>query len=155
MKKFIIFFTVIVLLIITVFLLLPKQENKDIILEQVKKETEIYKKMCFDESFPKGLDNYSMYGDALKNGDYRYHQCLKRNIIEKIDKLANKTDTEKMVKSLDKIQEGISDFYWDLYNREDNGSIGRGVNDASLGRYFEKILEDIIHYQYVFIHDTL
>jgi len=155
MKKIIIVFSVIILLMVIVFLVLAKQEKKDIISVQIEQETEIYKKECFAKAFPKGLDNYNMYNDDIKKGDYRYHQCLKRIIIEKINQLANKSDAEKMIQSLDKIQEGVSNFYWDLYNREDNGTIGRGVNDASLGRYYEQILKDIIHYQYVFIHDTI
>ena len=155
MKKFIIVFITIVLLTVIAVFILPKQEKKDTISARIEQETEIYKKECFAKAFPEGLDNYSMYNDDIKEGEYRYHQCLKKVIIEKINQSANKTDAEKMAQSLDKIQEGVRDFYWDLYNREDNGSIGRGVNDASLSRYYEQILKDIIHYQYVFIHDTI
>ncbi len=155
MKKFIMFFSAIAVLIVISFLILSKQEKKDTISVRIEQETESYKKECFTKAFPKELDNYSMYNDDIKKGDYRYHQCLKGIIIEKINQLANKSDAEKMVQSLDKIQEGIRDLYWDLYNREDNGTIGRGVNDASLGRYYEQILKDIIHYQYVFSHDAI
>ena len=155
MKKFIMFFSAIAVLIVISFLILSKQEKKDTISVRIEQETESYKKECFTKAFPKELDNYSMYNDDIKKGDYRYHQCLKGIIIKKINQLANKSDAEKMVQSLDKIQEGIRDLYWDLYNREDNGTIGRGVNDASLGRYYEQILKDIIHYQYVFSHDAI
>ncbi|MBQ8464638.1 MAG: hypothetical protein IJ545_01355 [Alphaproteobacteria bacterium] len=156
MKKVItVFSIIIILLMVIVFLVLLKQEKKDSISVRIEQETETYKKECFVKAFPKKLDNYSMYNDDIKEGDYRYHQCLKKIIIEKINQLANKSDADKMIQSLDKIQEGVSNFYWDLYNREDNGAIGRGVNDASLGRYYEQILKDIIHYQYVFSHDTI
>lgn len=155
MKKYIIVFSTIAVLIVISFLVLPKQEKKDSISVQIEQETESYKKECFTKAFPERLDNYSMYNDDIKEGEYRYHQCLKKIIIEKINQLANKSYADKMIQSLDKIQEGVSNFYWDLYNREDNGAIGRGVNDASLGRYYEQILKDIIHYQYVFSHDTI
>lgn len=155
MKKIITVFSVIISLMVIVFLVLAKQEKKDIISVQIEQETENYKKECFAKAFPKELDNYSMYNDDIKEGDYRYHQCLKKIIIKKVNQLANKSDADKMIQSLDKIQEGVSNLYWDLYNREDNGTIGRGVNDASLGRYYEQILKDIIHYQYVFSHDTI
>lgn len=155
MKKIITVFSVIISLMVIVFLVLAKQEKKDIISVQIEQETENYKKECFTKAFPERLDNYNMYNDDIKEGEYRYHQCLKKVIIEKINQLANKSDADKMIQSLDKIQEGVSNLYWDLYNREDNGAIGRGVNDASLGRYYEQILKDIIHYQYVFSHDTI
>ena len=80
--------------------------------------------------------------------------CMLQDIMISADVLDGK-DYSKYYNYIDKIQEGVSNFYWDLYNREDNGAIGRGVNDASLGRYYEQILKDIIHYQYVFSHDTI
>ena len=57
---------------------------------------------------------------------------------------------KEMISDLDKIQESILDFYWVLYTREDNGTIGRDINDATLGHRFEEILEDIIYYQAVY-----
>ena len=35
------------------------------------------------------------------------------------------------------------DFYWDLYNTEDNGTIGRMQNDAIYSRRLEDILYDV------------
>lgn len=122
--------------------------NKDDILLKVKSETAHAKQRCFDQAFPGNA--FNMYGDDLKVKDSVYHQCLKKEIINHINQIANKDDAEKLTKSLDEIQDGILNFYWELYNRQDYGSIGRGVNDASLGRYYEQILEDIIHFQYIF-----
>lgn len=82
-----------------------------------------------------------------KKLDAKYHQCLKSIIVSKINELAAKEDADKMIQSLNKIQDGILSFYWNLYNREDNGVIGRGINDAAMGRYYETLLEDVIHFQ--------
>ena len=95
-----------------------------------------------------------MYGDDLKQRDKIYHQCLKDIIITQINEIMTKEDAQKATQNIDEIQNGINNFYWSLYNREDNGSIGRGVNDAALGRYYEQILNDIIHFRYVFNNDT-
>lgn len=125
------------------------EENiNDSILIKVRQETENYKKECYEkEAFPKGIDNYNMYNDDIKEGNFRYHQCLKKIIIKKIQRISSPEDAEKMVADLDKIQEGISDYYWILYNRQDNGVIGRMQNDVILGRRFEDILEDILYYE--------
>ncbi len=82
MKKFI--------LILGLFLALSanaraEEDQKDNVLVRIQQETEKYKKECYDkEAFPKGIDNYSMYNDDIKDGDYRYHQCLKKIIIKEI-----------------------------------------------------------------------
>lgn len=125
--------------------------SKDGTMLKIQQETEKYKKECFEnEAFPKGLNNYSMYNDDIKEGNYRYHQCLKKVIIKKINEIVAPEYAKEMISDLDKIQDGILDFYWILYTREDNGTIGRDVNDATLGRRFEDILEDIIYYQAVY-----
>lgn len=127
------------------------EPSKDEIILKVRQETENYKKECFEkEAFPKGLNNYNMYNDDIKNGNYRYHQCLKKVIIEKINEMVTQKHAKEMISDLDKIQESILDFYWVLYTREDNGTIGRDINDATLGHRFEEILEDIIYYQAVY-----
>lgn len=95
-----------------------------------------------------------MYTDEIKELDRNYHQCIRQVIISKINELAAKEDADKMIKSLDKIQEGILDFYWDLYNREDNGTLGREANDAVLGFYYEALLDDIILFKKNFIWDS-
>lgn len=130
-----------------------KEAQKDDILAKIQQETEKYKKDCFDKkAFPKGLNNYSIYDDSIKEGNTRYHQCLKKVIIQKIQEIATPEYAKKMIADLDKIQEGTLDFYWILYTREDNGTIGRGINDTTLGRRFEDILEDIIYYQMIHRH---
>lgn len=85
--------------------------------------------------------------DDIKNGDIRYHQCLKKVIIQKIKEITTPDQAAKMINNLDKIQKEFSEFYWTLFNHQDNGIIGKGANDALLGRRFEDILEDIIYYQ--------
>jgi len=115
--------------------------------QKIKREMEKYVQDCSKKVYPKNLDEINMYNDDFKKLDAEYHQCLKSVIISKINELATKEDADKMIQSLNKIQDGILDFYWTLYNREDNGVIGRGINDAAMGRYYEQILEDIILYE--------
>lgn len=115
--------------------------------QKIKLEVEKYKKECFGKAYPKNLDEINIYNDDLKKLDAKYHQCLKSVIISKINELAAKEDADKMIQSLDKIQDGILSFYWNLYNREDNGIIGKGINDAAMGRYYETLLEDVIYFQ--------
>ena len=85
----------------------------------------------------------------MKCLDKKYHQCLKEVIIAKINELATKEDAQKMVDALNKFEESVLSLYWDLYNREDYGVMGRGVNDAALGRYYEYLLSDIINFKYI------
>lgn len=115
--------------------------------QKIRQEVEKYKKECSKKAYPKNLDEINIYNDDLKKLDAKYHQCLKSVIISKINELATKEDADKMIQSLNKIQDGILSFYWNLYNREDNGVIGRGINDAAMGRYYETLLEDVIHFQ--------
>ena len=115
--------------------------------QKIRQKVEKYKKECSKKAYPKNLDEINIYNDDLKKLDAKYHQCLKSVIISKINELATKEDADKMIQSLNKIQDGILSFYWNLYNREDNGVIGRGINDAAMGRYYETLLEDVIHFQ--------
>ncbi len=145
MKKFVLFLGLMLLFNINVS---ANEVKKDDVLVKIEQETEKYKKDCYDnEAFPGDFNNYSIYNDDIKEGDFRYHQCLKKVIIQKINEMAEAEDAKKMIADLDKIQEATSEFYWILFNREDNGTLGRGMNDAVLGRRFENILEDIIYYQ--------
>ena len=115
--------------------------------QKIRQEVEKYKKECSKKAYPKNLDELNIYNDDLKKLDAKYHQCLKSVIVSKINELAAKEDADKMIQSLNKIQYCILSFYWNLYNREDNGVIGRGINDAAMGRYYETLLEDVIHFQ--------
>ncbi len=90
-----------------------------------------------------------MYTDEMKCLDKKYHQCLKKVIIAQIKELATKEDAQKMIDALNKLEDSVLTLYWDLYNREDYGVIGRGVNDAALGRYYEYLLSDIINFKYI------
>ena len=122
------------------------EDKEQILIEQ---ETEKYKKECFKQSYPENLSTINMYNDEMKCLDIKYHQCLKKVIIAKINELATKEDAQKMLNALNKIEEGVHSLYWDLYNREDYGVMGRGVNDAVLGRYYEYLLSDIINFEYI------
>ena len=122
--------------------------------DYVAKQVDKYKEECFNKyAFPKGIDNYSMYNDDIKEGDFRYHQCLKNIIIEKIKEISSTDEAALMIADLNKIQDSFSDFYWRLYNRKDSGVLGRGINDAVLGRRFEDILEDILYYKSTYYID--
>ena len=116
--------------------------------QKVEQEVEKYKKECSEKAYPKNLNEINIYNDDLKKRDAKYHQCLKSVIISQINELAAKEDADKMIQSLNKIQDGVLSFYWNLYNREDNGLIGKGINDAAMGRYYETLLEDVIHFQH-------
>ena len=141
-----------VLLILLSFLYVSKvalaEEIEKTKFDSVEKQMDKYKNECFNKyAFPKGIDNYSMYNDDIKDGDFRYHQCLKNVIIRKIKEISSADDAKLMIEDLNKIQDSFSGFYWTLYNRKDTGVFGRGINDAVLGRRFEDILEDILYYQ--------
>ncbi len=151
MKKFVLFLGLMLLFNINVS---ANEVKKDDVLVKIEQETEKYKKDCYDnEAFPGDFNNYSIYNDDIKEGDFRYHQCLKKVIIQKINEMAEAEDAKKMIADLDKLQDGTSDFYWALYNQQDNGTYGRSVNDTVVGQHFEEILEDIIHYKAVYTDD--
>ena len=124
-----------------------KVEDKEQIL--IEQETEKYKQYCFKQAYPEDLSSINMYNDEMKCLDKKYHQCLKEVIIAKINELATKEDAQKMVDELNQFEESVLSLYWDLYNREDYGVMGRGVNDATLGRYYEHLLSDIINFKYI------
>ena len=158
MKKILFYFVLILLGIgigsgITISILGIPEPQDDFAIK-IKQETEKYKKECFSQTFPKDLNDIDMYSDEIKELDHNYHQCMRKVIIAKINELATKEDANKMIQSLDKIEEGILNFYWDLYNREDYGIIGRDMNDASMGRYYETILQDVIHFQRLYRHHS-
>ena len=158
MKRFL-FYLVLILLGIGIgcgmtISILGIPETQDDFVIKVKQETEKYKKECFSQIFPKDLNDIDMYSDEIKELDHNYHQCMRKVIIAKINELATKEDANKMIQSLDKIEEGILNFYWDLYNIEDYGIIGRDMNDASMGRYYETILQDVIHFQRLYRHHS-
>ena len=132
-----------------ILLAFPIQAKELSLNEEIQLEAEKYQNKCFhEEAFPNGIENYNIYTDDIKEGDYRYHQCLKKVIVQKIQEIASAKDAQVMIHDLDQIQAGVSDFYWVLFNREDNGTLGRGMNDAVLGRYFERFLAFIISYQF-------
>ena len=122
------------------------EDKEQILIEQ---ETEKYKQDCFKQAYPEDLSSINMYNDEMKCLDKKYHQCLKEVIIAKINELATKEDAQKMIDELNQFEESVLSLYWDLYNREDYGVMGRGVNDATLGRYYEHLLSDIINFKYI------
>ena len=154
MKKITLICSLIALIVGYLYWFYQKQEVEDKEQMLIEQETEKYKQDCFNQSYPKDLSSINMYNDEMKCLDKKYHQCLKEVIIAKINELATKEDAQKMIDGLNKFEESVLSLYWDLYNREDYGVedygvMGRGVNDAALGRYYEYLLSDIINFKYV------
>ena len=129
-------------------------ENKYDIKLKFNAETKKYIKECTIKVYPNNIDQINIYNDDLKKLDYKYHQCLKNVIISKINQLAKGKDADKISKALEQIQAGVLNLYWDLYNREDNGTLGREANDAAMGFYYEVLLDDIILFQQNFIWNS-
>ncbi len=117
--------------------------------QKVQQETEKYKQQCSRQAYPSNYTDsvYAMMDDSLKSAHQKYNQCIKNVIINKISAFASKENSEKMLASLNMLQKGVLDFYWTLYNMEDNGVIGRQQNDAAMGYYYNHILEDVILYE--------
>ena len=91
-----------VLLILLSFLYVSKvvlaEEIEKTKFDSVEKQMDKYKNECFNKyAFPKGIDNYSMYNDDIKDGDFRYHQCLKNIIIRKIKEISSADDAKLMI----------------------------------------------------------
>ena len=155
MKKFLFYLFLVLLGIgigcgITIFMSdnLEKEYNIKI---RFNPETKKYIQACTAKVYPKNTNDINIYNDDLKKIDYKYHQCLRNIIISKINELTKKEDADRMLQSLNKIEKGILKFYWNLYNRDDNGTLGREANDAALGFYYEALLDDIILFQQNFI----
>lgn len=117
--------------------------------QKIKQEVEKYKKECSKKAYPDDyMDHvYAFTDDSLKYANQKYYQCIKSIIIEKNKIIFPKKESEKMIQFLSELEKGVLGFYWILHNTEDNGYIGRQQNDAVMGRYYEKILEDIILYE--------
>ena len=117
--------------------------------QKIKQEVEKYKKECSKKAYPDDhMDHvYAFTDDSLKYANQKYYQCIKSIIIEKNKIIFPKKESEKMIQFLNELEKGVLGFYWILHNTEDNGYIGRQQNDAVMGRYYEKILEDIILYE--------
>lgn len=154
MKKFILILSLAAISLLNSAPQAQAEENivSDDLSIKVEQETKKYEESCYKQSYPDNPDDdiYAVYDDGLKEADRQYHQCIKKIISDKITKIASPEDAKKMVQALNKIEEGTLELYWLIYNRQDNGYVGRLQNDATLGRRFDDILEDIIHYQHLY-----
>lgn len=52
-----------------------------------------------------------------------------------------------MIKALDLMEQSMLEFYGVMYNQVNTGFHGQAVNDMELGRRFEEVLYDVLHYQ--------
>ncbi len=139
MKKFVLFLGLMLLFNINVS---ANDVKKDDVLVKIEQETEKYKKDCYDnEAFPGDFNNYSFYNDDLKEGYFRYHQCLKKVIIQKINEMAKADDAKKMIAALDKLQEATSDFYWTLYTSKITAHLVDQLMIPSWGNILKKFLK--------------
>ena len=103
-------------------------------------------KSCWEES---GTINYTpaeLY-DEIKKGYKKYNACQKEIIIAKIKEKSTPENAEKMIKALDLMEQSMLEFYGVMYNQVNTGFYGQAVNDMELGRRFEEVLYDVLHYQ--------
>lgn len=124
-------------------------------IDEIKVQVEKYKKECYNKSYP--INNsekmdyiFSYYNDSIKKYLPKYNNCLKNIIIENIRKVSSKEDFVKIVEALDKIEQGVLDFYGILSMQTDTGIVGKAWNDNELGRRYESILYDVLWYQSIY-----
>ncbi len=115
------------------------------VLDIVERQTQKVKDECYKSAFPEEkMDKIlSLTDDSLKDAEQKYAVCIEKNIFKIIDIHFSPEVTERMKKNLEKFRMYYRDFYWDLYNTEDNGTIGRMQNDAIYSRRLEDILYDV------------
>ncbi len=116
---------------------------------KIEQDVERYQKECSQQAYPGDYRDhiYALADDSLKHANQKYHQCIKKIIIDKISSFASNEESVKMIQSLNELQTGILNFYGILYNMRNDGIVGRQKNDAALGYYYDIILEDIIQYE--------
>ena len=124
-------------------------------IDEIKAQIEEYKKVCYNKSYP--INNsekmdyiFSYYNDSIKKYLPKYNNCLKNIIIENIKKISSEKDIVKITEALDKIEQGVLDFYGILSTQTDTGIVGKAWNDNELGRRYEGILYDVLWYQSIY-----
>ena len=133
----------------------PAQAEERQEIDEIQQQVEKYTKACYNKAFPvnnpEKMDYIlSFYNEEMKESDQKYHKCIKDIIIEKIKQDSSAEDAVKIIEALNKIEQGILDFYGIMYAQTDTGTVGRDFNDAVLGRRYEAILYDVLRYQEVY-----
>ena len=72
---------------------------------------------------------------------------VKKKLLSKIKEKSTPENAEKMIKALDLMEQSMLEFYGVMYNQVNTGFYGQAVNDMELGRRFEEVLYDVLHYQ--------
>ena len=134
-------------------------QKEEITQDKDRELTDFYMDKCFKEVYPedkKALSKVLSYtNDNAKQYARKYHQCLKNIIIQEIKQVFSPEGSNKMLVALDNIETGTLTFYNILYNQDDTGYMGRAQNDIILGRQYEEILYDILHYQTLYENDVI
>lgn len=134
-------------------------QKGEITQDKDRELTDFYMDKCFKEVYPenkKALSKVLSYtNDKAKQYARKYHQCLKNIIIQEIKQIFLSEGSNKMLVALDNIETGTLTFYNIMYNQEDTGYMGRAQNDIILGRQYEEILYDVLHYQTLYEKDVI
>ena len=123
---------------------------EDEVLNIVERQTQKVKNECYKSAFPEEkMDKIlSLNDDSLKDAEQKYAVCMEKNIFKIVGTHYSPEVTERMKKNLEKFRVYYRNFYWDLYNTEDNGTIGRMQNDAIYSRQLEDILYNVnLHFK--------
>ena len=136
-------------------------------VDEVKLQAEALSKECHAKTVEPVWDSF-FYNDEIKKGYKKYNACQKEIIIGVIRVLSNNSslliqdafyssrkikekstpeNAEKMIKALDLMEQSMLEFYGVMYNQVNTGFYGQAVNDMELGRRFEEVLYDVLHYQ--------
>lgn len=115
-------------------------------VDEVKLQAEALSKECHAKTLEPVWDSF-FYNDEIKKGYKKYNACQKEIIIAKIKEKSTPENAEKMIKALDLMEQSMLEFYGVMYNQVNTGFYGQAVNDMELGRRFEEVLYDVLHYQ--------
>lgn len=144
-------------LIFTIINQVKAEEQQEI--DEIQQQVEKYKEECYNKSYPvddsEKMDYiFSYYNGSVKEYLPKYNNCLKGYIIEKIRQDSLEEDAVKIIEALNKIEQGVLDFYGIMYAQTDTGIYGKAINDNELGRRYEAILYDVLRYQQVYGKDS-
>ena len=133
--------------------LVQAEEQQEI--DEIRQQVEKYTKECYNKSYPvddpEKMDYiFSYYNGSVKEYLPKYNNCLKGYIIEKIRQDSSEEDAVKIIEALNKIEQGVLDFYGIMYAQTDTGIYGKAINDNELGRRYEAILYDVLWYQSIY-----
>ena len=122
---------------------------------EYKKQAKIYIDECFQKYYPKDENDTIIFKPLFHDtktisGLEKYNNCLKEKIIELLQINPVKENIDKLISSLNAIEDGVLDFYGTLYYQIDTGLIGQRVNFNVVGRQYERILYDVLLYQDIY-----